>query len=149
MRRHISMLAIILAGCSSQTGDVVRYECPALRPPDGGMPMCGEPPLMIPDGGVCAPLLTLSSIGCQNGIWESAPWSGAAWIPFPKRVTITLDHSLGHRPWQVITYLSFDRDGTLPATAAGDLARVVRVDASSITLHNDTNGDFFIRVTLQ
>jgi hypothetical protein len=51
-------------------------------------------------------------------------------------------------PTSVFVYLSFVQTGTSPALAAGDLARVVDVDASTVTVWNDTNGSYFARVVV-
>jgi hypothetical protein len=46
----------------------------------------------------------------------------------------------------VLAYLSFDPEGASAALAAGDLATVVAVSESTVTLRNDTNSEFFLRV---
>lgn len=82
------------------------------------------------------------------GVWESAPWSApdAPWIPYPPRVTVELEHTLGYAPSVVLVYISFDAEATTPALAPGDLAEILDVTDTTITVHNDTNGSYFIRV---
>jgi hypothetical protein len=115
-------------------------------------PACGRP---APGGVVIftasSPELAMASIDPETGSWESAPWSPAdtGWIPYPPRGQVQLEHRLGREPRTVLVYLSFDRAGTSPALAAGDLARVIDVDESTITIWNDTNGSYFARVVLR
>ncbi|MFO0680890.1 MAG: hypothetical protein U0234_02510 [Sandaracinus sp.] len=82
--------------------------------------------------------------------WESSPWSGTgvAWIPYGPHAQIRLEHDLGRVPDGVATYLSFTEDGQTPSQAAGDLARVVEVTDTHVTVWNDTNGAYYARVVL-
>jgi len=95
-----------------------------------------------------SPELSMSSIDPETGSWESAPWEAGdtGWLPYPPRGQLQVEHNLGHTPRTIIVYLAFDRAGTSPAQAAGDLARVVDVDASTLTLWNATNGSYFARI---
>jgi hypothetical protein len=70
------------------------------------------------------------------------------WLPYPPRGQVQVEHSLGRVPTTVFVYLSFMPTGVSPALAAGDLARVVEVDASTVTVWNDTNGSYFARVVV-
>lgn len=88
----------------------------------------------------------LANAGVRDGVWESGPWEGVPWIPFPGRVTIEFEHSLGRAPTVVLVYLAFDPEGTDAALAAGELARVVEVTDGTLTIRNDTNAGFFVRV---
>ncbi len=94
-----------------------------------------------------SPELANASVS-PEGVWESAPWSGqdAPWILYPPRATIELEHTLGREPTTVLVYLAFDEEATAPALAAGDLARIVEVTDTTITIHNDTSGSYFFRV---
>ena len=83
------------------------------------------------------------------GVWESAPWTGATWVGYPGHVTLRVDHDLGRRPAAVLVYLAFDAAGTGPALSAGDLARVVEVADDHVTIRNDTDGDYFVRLVLE
>jgi hypothetical protein len=115
-------------------------------------PACGRP---APGGVVVftasAPELAMASVDPESGSWESAPWAPGAtgWLPYPPRGQIQLEHALGRAPRVVLVYISFERSGTTPALAAGDLARVVDVDESTVTIWNDTNGSYFARVVLR
>lgn len=98
-----------------------------------------------------APELSMAGVDPESGSWQSAPWDPGTvgWIPYPPRAQIQLEHGLGRVPPLVVVYLSFERSGASPALAAGDLARVVDVDASTVTIWNDTNGSYFVRVVLR
>ena len=95
-----------------------------------------------------APELSMASVDSESGSWESAPWRAGdtGWLPYPPRGQLQLEHGLGRIPQTVIVYLSFDRAGMNAAQASGNLARVVEVDASTLTVWNDSNGSYFARV---
>lgn len=84
-----------------------------------------------------------------SGQWESSAWTGGTWLDYPGRITLRLEHGLGREPSSVLVYLAFDAAGQGPALAAGDLSRVVSVDAQYITVRNDTEGDYFARVVAE
>lgn len=104
------------------------------------LPGPGEPLVYTSD----SPELAGASV--QDGVWESAPWEGAPWLSFPPRTTLVLEHTLGRAPRAVWVYLAFDPEGTEPALAAGDLARISAVSETSVSVRNDTNAGFYCRV---
>ena len=112
----------LLSACGLPTGDVFVY------PAD-------------------APELSDASVDAE-GVWESAPWPapGIAWLPYPGRATVEVEHGLGRVPRLVEVYISFAEDGSESALAAGDLARVISVDASTLAIRNDTNAQLFVRI---
>ncbi len=118
------LLAALLAGCGLPTGDLIVY------PAD-------------------APELAQASVSAE-GVWESAPWSApdALWLPYPPQATVQVEHGLGRVPRSVDVYLSFDPMGSEPAPAAGDLARVIAVDETTVSVRNDTNARLFARIVL-
>ena len=109
-----------IAGCRLPTGDLIVY------PAD-------------------APELAAASVTTE-GTWESAPWEGSPWLPYPGRATVQVEHSLGYAPSVVLVYLSFEESGADPALAAGDLARLVEVDATTLVVRSDTSAFFFARI---
>lgn len=115
------------------------------------LPACGRPGA----GGLVVfaagdPLLAMASIDPESGSWESAPWvpGEMGWIPYPGRGQIQVEHGLGRVPRTVLVYLSFDRTGASPGLAAGDLARLIDADETTVTVWNDTNGSYFARVVV-
>lgn len=94
------------------------------------------------------PALAARSTNAE-GVWESAPWTGATWMPYQGHLTLQVDHDLGRRPSAVLVYLAFDAAGTGSALSAGDLARVVDVTADHVTIRNDTAGDYYVRLVLE
>ncbi|MFK7988257.1 MAG: hypothetical protein AB8I08_19710 [Sandaracinaceae bacterium] len=90
----------------------------------------------------------LAAASVEDGVWQSAPWSepGVEWLPYPPRATIQVEHTLGEEPRSVLVYLSFDPRGGQPAMAAGDLARIVAIDAESVSVRNETSAGFFARI---
>ncbi|MBN8615425.1 MAG: hypothetical protein J0L92_32820 [Deltaproteobacteria bacterium] len=118
----------------------------------GALGACGRPqPNAVVVFTVGSPELAMASIDPETGSWQSAPWAGdgVAWLPYPPRGQVQVEHALGRVPTTIMVYLSFAADGSTPALAAGDLARVVDVDASTVTVWNDTNGRYFARVVVQ
>jgi hypothetical protein len=90
------------------------------------------------------------SAGVTDGDqWQSVGWLGDLWLRYPGRSTIVMEHALGRMPTSVLVYLSFDEDGAGSALTAGDTARVVSVDDRFVTIRNDTDADFFIRIVLR
>ncbi len=110
----------------------------------GGQPIMGAPGVPLEAG---SPELAHASVSSE-GVWESVPWHGqnAPWLEVGPRVTAELEHTLGREPRAVLVYLAFDPEGTDPALAAGDLARVVEVTENTVAVKNDTNATYFIRV---
>ncbi len=121
MRRAGFALALTLTACGLPTGDDFFYSSDA-------------------------PELANASVS-PEGVWESAPWPGpgVTWLPFPGRATVEVEHGLGRVPRVVLAYISFVEDGGQSALAAGDLSRVITIDASTIAVRNDTNAQFFVR----
>jgi hypothetical protein len=118
--KRLALAALLLTGCALPTGDMVVYTA-------------------------ASPELAGASVS-PEGIWESSPWSGTPWIAYPERITVQLEHTLGRAPRAVLVYLSFDADGIDPVLAAGDLASIVEVTETTITVRNDTNAALFVRV---
>jgi hypothetical protein len=116
----LALTSSFAAGCGLPSGDLVVY---ALGDPE------------------------LADASVEDGVWESTPWSapGSAWAPYPPRATVQVEHTLGRAPRAVLVYLSFEPLGAEPAMAAGDLARVVAVDAESLTVRNETSAAFYAR----
>ncbi|MCB9591483.1 MAG: hypothetical protein H6719_02015 [Sandaracinaceae bacterium] len=86
-----------------------------------------------------------------EGVWESSPWSGdgVLWLPYPAQATIDVEHGLGRVPRDVDIWISFEADGDAPAPASGDLARLIAIDESMISVRNSTNVVLYARITLQ
>lgn len=125
MRRFISIAALSVASCGLPTGDTVFY------PSD-------------------APELANASES-PEGVWESAPWSSptSVWLPYPAQITLEVEHGLGRVPRHVEVYISFEEDGRNAGVASGDLARIVAVDETTVTVRNGTNAQLFARIVLQ
>ncbi len=98
-----------------------------------------------------SPELAGASVDPETGSWQSAPWSapGVTWLPYPPQGRLLVEHGLGRVPSTILVYLSFAPNGESSVLAAGDLARVLDADASSVTLWNATNGSYFARIVVQ
>ncbi|RLB45669.1 MAG: hypothetical protein DRJ42_29415 [Deltaproteobacteria bacterium] len=81
--------------------------------------------------------------------WQSVGWLGDPWLRYSGQATLILEHELGREPSTVLVYLSFEEDGSGAALTAGDTARIVSVDDSFVTIRNDTNADFFLRLVIR
>lgn len=121
-RLSLALMMTTLSACALPTGDTLVYTADS-------------------------PELASASVSAE-GVWESAPWMGqeAPWIELGPRVTVELEHTLGHEPRAVLVYLAFDPEATDPALAAGDLARVVEVTDTTVAVKNDTNAIYYVRV---
>lgn len=80
--------------------------------------------------------------------WQSVGWDGE-WHRYPGDVTLEIAHELGREPTAVLVYISFDPDGDGAGLAAGDLARIVEVTETTVTIRNGTDADMFCRVVLR
>lgn len=101
------------------------------------------------------PLLLQAELDTARGIWTSAPFSHAPWIPMGSNGTLTIHHGLGRTPIGVQVYLSYTSDDTewdeprRFTPAAGDVANVLSVTDEQLMLTNNTRGEFYLRVLLQ
>ena len=84
-----------------------------------------------------------------TGAWQSVGWDADPWHPYPGRATLILHHDLGRAPAVVLTYVAFDDTGRGAGLAAGDMARVIEVADTTVTIRNDTEADFHCRLVLE
>jgi hypothetical protein len=86
----------------------------------------------------------------EGGVYMSSPWDGEL-LYFPGGMRYALEHKLGAMPRWIGSYLSFSRDGTKDggavAMATGNQVVVLGVDATAITLANDSCVDYWLLVT--
>jgi len=83
------------------------------------------------------------------GVWQSTRWSGSPWHPYPGGVTLRVEHDLGRAPSAVLVYIAFSADGAGTGLASGDLARIVQVTDSEVTIRNGTEADLYCRIVLE
>jgi hypothetical protein len=85
----------------------------------------------------------------DNNVYMSASWDGER-LYFPGGMRYALEHKLGAAPRWIASYLSFSREGTEDggalAQAAGNQVVVLGVDATAITVANDSCGDYWLLV---
>jgi hypothetical protein len=91
----------------------------------------------------------------EDGVYMSSPWNGEL-LYFPGGMRYAIEHKLGDPPRWIEAYLSFERfepdggpDGgrrTL-ASAAGNQAVLLDVNATTLTLANDSCVDYWLLVT--
>ncbi len=90
------------------------------------------------------------SAGMTDGDeWQSVDWLGDPWLRYPGRATLIMEHELGRMPSSVLVYLSFSPDGSAAALTAGSTAQIESVDERFVTITNNTDADFFIRVVVR
>ena len=85
----------------------------------------------------------------KDGVYMSSPWEGEL-LYFPGGTHYALEHKLGVEPRWITSYLAFDRDGTKAsglAQAAGNQVIVADVNASTVTVVNDSCADYWLLVT--
>ena len=93
-----------------------------------------------------------AELDAAGQVWESAgfpPDNRCDWLDFPGFTTVLIPHDLPTVPRSIEVYLSFDPEGSISAPAAGDLARIVSVDAEAIELRNRTDQFFYAKVVLR
>lgn len=95
------------------------------------------------------PVLRYTEGTVVGGVYMSSPWGGEL-LYFPGGTHYALEHKLGAAPRWVTSYLAFDRDGTKAsglAQSAGNQVVILDVDATSVTLVNDSCADYWLLVT--
>lgn len=105
--------------------------------------------------------VALDSLACDDesdGRWESAPFPGEEcrcgagmcdWLTFGGRDTLEIAHPLGRAPKVVLPYIAFDADGSRGTLASGDVALILAVSDTSVTLRNGTDERFYVRLVLE
>lgn len=102
--------------------------------------------------------VSLDDLPCEreteDGQWESHPWppledDACRWFPFSANNTYVFEHPLGRVPTLVVGYIAFGSDGVGATVASGNVLLVNGADASTVTLKNDQNQDFSLRLVLQ
>ena len=80
--------------------------------------------------------------------WESNGWFGTScdWTTFLGRTTYEISHPLGRVPKSVLIYISFQANGAAATLASGDAGLVVSASDQTITVRNNTEQRFFLRV---
>lgn len=116
-------LALATAGCGLPTGETFFYAADS-------------------------PELANASVSAE-GIWESSPWEGASWLPYPGQATVEVEHGLGRTPREILVYISFSEAGGESALAAGDLSRIISVSDQTVAVRNDTNALLFARIVVE
>lgn len=136
-----------------------------------GIASCGRPGLGDRTAYMAGdPELASAGRNMDTGVWSSAQWGCATfatmpdcmavsgctwmesctgavtWIPFRPHEQVEVEHDLGYAPTVILTYISFTSTGDTPSQSAGDLTRIVDVSTSTLTVWNDTNGSYFVRI---
>ncbi len=102
--------------------------------------------------------VSLAELPCQmqnaEGLWESAPLPPVVdeqclWFLFRARNTYVFEHPLESVPLEVIAYIAFNSDGTGSTIASGNAFLLQAVDDSTITVKNDQEQDFWLRLVLE
>ncbi|HJL20358.1 MAG TPA: hypothetical protein RMH99_32120 [Sandaracinaceae bacterium LLY-WYZ-13_1] len=122
MRRGSLALLFALSACGLPTGDLIVLDADAPE---------------------------LSAASCEDGVFESSPWSGAPWLAYGPRDTLQIEHCLGRTPRAIQPWISFEESGAEAVLASGDLARIVAVDETTITVKNETSAMFFARIVAE
>ncbi|MCB9658610.1 MAG: hypothetical protein R3B40_29015 [Polyangiales bacterium] len=80
--------------------------------------------------------------------WESAGWAGdtCAWITFSPRTTFEIAHPLGRVPKAVLVYIAFSESGASATLASGDAGLILGATTETVTVRNNTDQRFFLRV---
>lgn len=80
--------------------------------------------------------------------WESAGWFGDTcdWIEFTPRTSFEVAHPLGRVPKSVLIYISFNPDGASSTLASGDTGLIVGATSETVTVRNNTEQRFYLRL---
>src|SRR5262249_48298908 len=96
------------------------------------------------------PVVRYSEGTGMNGVYMSSAWEGEL-LFFPGGMRYALEHKLAATPRWLVSCLSFSREGTRDggtlAQDAGNQVVVLGVDATAITVANDSCVDYWLLVT--
>jgi len=111
---------------------------------------CDRVPAAVCDSDEGNPVIRYTEGTVVNDVYMSSPWDGEL-LYFPGGMRYALEHKLGDTPRWIEAYLSFSRGGTKDggalAQAAGNQAVIVGVDATAITVKNDSCAEYWLLVT--
>lgn len=110
-------------------------------------PGCGDAAAQNPEQ-VTAADLPCADLDPTLDEWESAGWFGdtCAWIEFRGTTSYEIEHPLGRVPKAVLLYISFDETGASATLASGDAGLVLGATADTVTVRNNTQQRFYLRV---
>ena len=103
-------------------------------------------------------LVLLTELPCNmtnaDGVWESHPWPPIAdeqcyWLEFRGCSQYEIEHPLRRIPTLVVGYTSFDPDGGFATTASGNSFIVEEASTSTVTIRNDQNQLFYLKLVLE
>jgi hypothetical protein len=108
---------------------------------------CGEAEAQMPEQ-VTAADLPCADFDPTLDEWETAGWFGdtCAWIEFSGSTSYQIEHPLGRVPKSVLLYIAFDATGASATLASGDAGLIVGATAETITVRNNTQQRFYLRV---
>ncbi|MEM8605721.1 MAG: hypothetical protein AAGF92_01350 [Myxococcota bacterium] len=101
--------------------------------------------------------VTLADLPCQSvddvGIWQSAPPPEQAvgectWFLFGANTTFVVEHSLGRTPSVVLGYIGFEADGIGSTLGTGDVLLHDASTDTAVTIRNNQNQTFYLRLVL-
>lgn len=83
-------------------------------------------------------------------VWESAGWPGTCdWLLFDGGATLEVEHPLGRVPKLVLIYIAFEADGQNATVGHGDSGIIEGASDTTITVRNDTQQRFYVRLVAQ
>ncbi len=108
---------------------------------------CGEAEAQMPEQ-VDAADLPCADFDPTLDEWETAGWFGdtCEWIEFSPTTSYAIEHPLGRVPKSVLIYISFTANGASATLASGDSGLIVGATAERITVRNNTQQRFYMRV---
>jgi len=108
---------------------------------------CGEAAAQTPER-VEAADLPCADFDPTLDEWETAGWFGGTcdWIEFRPRTSFEVVHPLGRIPKSVLIYTSFTADGASATMASGDSGLILGATSETVTVRNNTEQRFFLRV---
>ena len=108
---------------------------------------CSEAGAQVPER-VTAADLPCADFDPTLDEWESAGWFGDTcdWVEFTPRTSFEVEHPLGRVPKAVLIYISFNPDGSSSTLASGDTGLIVGATAETVTVRNNTEQRFYLRL---
>jgi hypothetical protein len=124
----LAMRGLLFAGCGSVCGD----------PEDRLVPLTELP----------------CNMTSADGVWESHPWppiedEQCYWLEFRGCSQYEIEHPLGRKPGSILGYTSFDPDGGFATLGSGNSFIIEESSTSTVTIRNDQNQLFYLKLVLE
>jgi hypothetical protein len=84
----------------------------------------------------------------EGGVYRTSSWESEAWLDFPARIQLSIEHGLGEVPTSWDAYVAVGRDEAL-VQASGEEVELVSIDDQAIVVRNPSCTDLVLVLTAE